>query len=545
MQTFAALYHSLSQTTSTNEKHTRLVDYLKNVHPADGAWAVALLTGRRAKGTASSRVLRQIAIETSGVPDWLFDECRASVGELSETIALIMPESQPGPSQDEQTLAEVMQQRVLPLAHMDEPSRHELLRDTLLGLTTSHRSVYLKLVRGGLRVGVQRRTVARALAEVACVEPSVMEHRLAGGFDPSPEAFLSLMVEGTEAERRARPYPFYLASSFQGEPDQLGNRSDWLAEWKWDGIRAQVAYRQTGPIIWSRGEEVITDQFPEIVHAAAATLPPETVLDGEVLIWYADRPLPFASLQKRLNRKTPPTNQPSLFDQERAVFLAFDVLEHNGQDIRDNPQAERRSVLESLLADDPAATIRPSRLLTEPDFEALSAARATARTRGAEGLMLKHADSPYLSVRTKPDIGSGWLKWKLDPYTIDAVLVYAYPGTGRRAMLYTDYAFAVWDDDHAELVVFTRAYSGLDQAEIESLDAWIRKNTTRQMGPARAVRPDRVFEIGFEGIARSDRHKAGIAVRFPRILRERTDKQAETADTMGALRALLSSHTSE
>ena len=318
----------------------------------------------------------------------------------------------------------------------------------------------------------------------------------------------------------------------------MGDRGDWIAEWKWDGVRAQLLRRDEGVAIWSRGEEVITHQFPEIV-SGAAPLPDGTALDGEVLLWSGSGPAPFASLQRRLNRTHAPPDQLGLFETERPVFMAFDLLEEGGVDLRERPQSERRERLERLVSSSRAEGVRLSPEIDAPTWAGLAAARAEARERGVEGVVLKRRDSPYLAGRVKPEGGGGWVKWKVEPRTVDAVLVYAYPGSGRRATLYTDYAFAVWDGARRELVQFARAYSGLTREEIERLDAWIRRNTTRRHGPARAVEPAKVFEIGFEGIAPSDRHKAGVAVRFPRILRERTDKAPEDADDLGALRAML------
>lgn len=535
MHAFTDLYLTLDATTSTSAKLDALAAYFASVPPADAAWAVAFLTGNRPKGTTSSRVVRTLALERAGIPAWLFDASRAAVGDMSETIALVIPE--PDTPGDNTPLHRVVDAWVLPLAGASEDDRRARITEAWATLTRDELFVYLKMIRGGFRVGVQRRLLARALARVAGVEQATMEHRLAGGFDPTPDAFGRLLAAEDADERRLRPYPFYLAHPLEGDAAELGDPSEWLAEWKYDGVRAQLAKRDGAVSIWSRGEELITHQFPELV-AGAAELPDETVLDGEVLLWTpADTPAPFASLQTRLNRKHAPSDQGLLFDRERPVLIAFDVLEAAGEDLRSAPQKERRRALESVISPMRDDTIRVSPLVGFQAWDELADHRAGARERGVEGLMLKHRGSPYLAGRVRPNDSPGWVKWKLDPRTADAVLVHALPGSGRRATLYTDYAFAVWSD--GELVVFARAYSGLTQGEIEELDNWIRRNTRRRKGPVREVRPERVFEIGFEGIARSDRHKAGIAVRFPRILRERTDKKPEQADTIDTLRAML------
>lgn len=537
MKRFAELYYELDGTSSTSAKLHAVVECVRGSSAEDAAWAVALFLGRRPKGTASSRVVSQLAMDTSGVPAWLFEECRAAVGELAETVALLLPDTAGGDGSA--SLSEVIREYVEPLAGADDETRAGVVSSAFARLPSEQRYVYLKLIRGRFRVGVQRRLLARALAEIAGVEPAVMEHRLSGGFVPSAAAYERLMSPEADSEAGARPFPFFLASQLEVVPPELGDCNDWIAEWKWDGIRAQLI-RRGDTLLWSRGDELITHQFPEIV-SAAALLPEGTVLDGEILMWSDDRPLPFSVLQRRLNRKTAPTPQLALFRSEAPVFMAFDALEDAGEDIRSLPTVDRRARLETVVAGIDEPTIRVSPVLQASSWQDLAAQRELSRSRGVEGVMLKHAMSPYLAGRVRPTESPGWWKWKVDPYTVDAVLVYAYPGTGRRATLYTDYAFAVWGGGESGRVLlpFTRAYSGLDQSEIEALDAWIRRNTMRTMGPAREVKPERVFEIGFEGIAESPRHKAGVAVRFPRILRERDDKSAEDADTIESLRALL------
>ncbi len=538
MRRFTRLYMELDATSSTSAKTEALVGYFRDAPAEDSAWAVALFLGQRPKGSTSSRAVTQLALDASGLPRWLFDECRAVVGELAETIALLLP-SEAGAAPSEEPLSRVIHDRVMPLAGAGDEERASIIRDAWAGFDRDQRLVYLKLIRGGFRVGVQRRMLSRALAEVAGVAPAVMEHRLAGSYAPTGDAYRALLSEEHAGDHEAKPYPFFLASQLADEPGSLGDRGRWFAEWKWDGIRAQLLRRHRVHL-WSRGEELITHQFPEIV-GPAASLPEGTVLDGEILLWGDNAPRPFAALQRRLNRKVAPTPQLSLFVSETPVFMAFDLLEADGQDLRERPARERRERLEAVVEALDAPAIRASALLSESTWDELGQARESSRDRGVEGLVLKHAESPYASGRVRPEGSHGWWKWKVDPYTADAVLVYAYPGSGRRATLYTDYAFAVWGQEDGERVLmpFTRAYSGLDQSEIEALDGWIRRNTVRTMGPAREVRPERVFEIGFEGIARSPRHKAGIAVRFPRILRERTDKRAHDADTIETLTELL------
>lgn len=540
MRRFTRLFTDLDATTSTGEKLAALEAYFRDAPPEDACWGLALLTGNRPKGAASTAVLRALAIEVTGQPEWLLAECHAAVGDLSETIALLLPE--PVAASDE-PLHRTMHERVLPLITASAEQKRRLIRDAWAAFDSDQRLVYHKLVRGGWRLGVQKRLVTRALAAVAGIDPDVMAHRMIGSFQPTPEAFKALMSEESPADHATRPYPFFLAHALTDEPASLGGITDWLAEWKWDGIRSQLIRRDGDTALWSRGEEPIGHQFPEII-AAANDLPRGTVLDAEVLLWRHDAPRPFADLQTRLNRKVAPTHQLGLFDETQTVLLAYDLLELKGQDLRPRPFAERRSMLERVITELASDTIRVSPLVQADDWDALAAKQSEARARGAEGLMLKHRAAPYGVGRTRSADTPGWLKWKVDPYTVDAVLTSAQPGSGRRANLYTDYTFAVWDrsGDEPALVTFAKAYSGLDQAEIERLDRWIRTHTTNKRGPFRQVQPLQVFELGFEGLQASERHKSGIAVRFPRILRWRTDKPAAEADSLDTLRDLLEAH---
>jgi len=537
MRRFTRLYLDLDATNSTLEKTSLLRGYFEHAPDADAAWALALFVGERPKGAASSRALKSLALEVTGVPGWLFAECRQAAGDLSETIALLLPEHEPAGS-DELSLTGVMEQHVLPLAGASEAERAEIIRAAWDALGADERFVYHKLVRGGFRVGVQKRLVTRALAEVAGVDPKTVAQRLTGGFTPAPESYRAVLSGEESSERALAPLPFFLAPQLEKDPVELGDPADWRAEWKYDGIRAQLVRRGGEAALWSRGDELVTAQFPEIA-AAAKTLPTDAVLDGEVLVWSGARPRPFAELQRRLNRTAAPPPQLHLFDDTRVVMIVFDLLERAGEDLRDRPHDERRAALEELLQE--AGALRLAPRVEIASWEELAGERETSRARGVEGLMLKHKDSDYGEGRRRSD--TGWWKWKVDPFSVDAVLVSAQPGSGRRASLYTDYTFALWSDGDGEgngraLVTFAKAYSGLDQDEIETLDKWIRANTTKKAGPFRTVEPLHVFEIAFEGAQRSTRHKSGVAVRFPRIARWRRDKPAEEADDVAAVRAI-------
>lgn len=544
MKRFAALYAQLDATTSTTRRLEALVSYLRDAPPADAAWAVYFLAGGKPRQIAPTKVLRAAAYRAANVPEWLFEESYQAVGDLAETIALLLPERA---SANDDALATWVEQRLLPLRGQAPETIETQLLQMWAELDTLSRLVCNKLITGSLRVGVSRLTVVRALAAVSGVDVKVIAQRLMGYTDlrgqPDAAAFQALIAAAGDAStaHTGHPYPFFLAHPLVVEDDALdsvlGACHDWLVEWKWDGIRAQLVCRAGQCWIWSRGEELVTDRFPELATLSAA-LPEGTVLDGEIVVWREDRVQPFAALQKRLGRKHLTAR---LLADAPVVFLAYDVLEVDGRDIRTLAQAERRAQLETLVHRADHAALQLSPALTADSWAQFAALRAEARARGVEGLMLKARASTYGVGRTK---GTGvWWKWKLDPMSVDAVLLYAQRGHGRRAGLYSDYTFAVWSappgTPDRKLVPFAKAYSGLSNTELAAVDAAIRKTTVATFGPVREVQPTLVFEIGFEGIARSTRHKSGVAVRFPRMLRWRTDKPVDQADTMDNLLALL------
>ncbi|MGZ3184358.1 MAG: ATP-dependent DNA ligase [Telluria sp.] len=540
MREFARLYAELDETTATNRKLEALQNYFRSAAPENAAWAVYFLAGGKPRQAVPTRLLSEYAIEYAQLDGWLFDECYAAVGDLAETIAHILP---PPARRSDVGLAEWMEQRIGPLRGADPGRIREALFSYWDELETRERFLLTKLIGGAFRVGVSRLLVTRALAAIAAVDSKVIAQRLMGWTDgtvrPTGAGFLQLIAAQSDEEhsrRGGQPYPFFLAHQLQADPATLGEVDDWQVEWKYDGIRAQLVRRQGQSFVWSRGEDLITERFPEI---AGIRLPDGTVVDGEILVWNDDAgaPAPFAELQRRIGRKTLSAR---LLAELPAVLVAYDLLEREGVDLRELPQRERRALLEELVrsSDQPALKISP--LVHAPDWEALAALRAESRARGVEGFMLKAGDAQYGVGRTR-NVGTWW-KWKIDPFSVDAVLVYAQPGSGRRASLYTDYTFAVWDHDGGQerkLVPFAKAYSGLTDAEIAQVDATIRKTTVEKFGPVRAVQPTMVFEIGFEGIQKSGRHKAGIAVRFPRILRRRDDKTVDEADSLDTLRGLL------
>lgn len=527
MKQFAALYEAIDASTATTSKVAALADYFRRASAEDAAWAVAFLVGRRPKRLVKTADLRAWAGEAAGVPPWLFEECYAQAGDLAETITLLVPE---GAAQDTGGLAWWVEQRLLPLATLDAGAQHDRLLDAWRTLGGSARFVFNKLLTGAFRLGVSDGLVVRALAQVSGVSPETIAHRLMGQWEPSAVWYAQLIGTETTDADWSRPYPFHLAYPLETEPSSLGDVRDWQVEWKWDGIRCQLVRRRGRTFLWSRGEELLAGRFPE-VESCAEWLPDGTVFDGELLAWRDGKPLPFTELQRRINRKT--VGRKLLADVPCAL-LVYDCLEVQGRDVRGEPLTLRREHAESLVRTLPSgATIGLSPILTAGSWGAIQTARPDARREQAEGVMLKRRDAPYGVGRRVGD----WYKWKVNPLTVDAVLVYAQAGHGRRAGLYTDYTFAIWDGD--ALVPFAKAYSGLTDAEIRQVDRFVRGNTLEKFGPVRTVKPALVFELAFEGIQRSTRHKSGIAVRFPRIARWRQDKPAGEADTLDTVKALL------
>jgi DNA ligase-1 len=535
MKQFALLYAELDATTKTNEKVSALIRYFAAAPPDDAAWALYFLSGRRIKGLITSRKLHAWAIEAADIPEWLFGECYDAVGDIAETIALLLP---PPKHDAHRSLAEWVETHLLALKGAPDDEQRQLIRDAWAQLGGTARFVWNKLITGGFRVGVSQLLIVRAVAEVSGADRTVIAGRLMGEWEPSADFWRALTLSQSAQRPTSQPYPFFLAHALPSDADAaaveaaLGVRADWQAEWKWDGIRGQVIRRAGEVYIWSRGEELVTDRFPE-VRDAARRLPDGLVLDGELLPWDMahDRVMPFAQLQRRIGRKN---LGKKLLAEVPVVLLAYDLLEEDGRDLRALPLHERRARLEGHISCADTAHIRSSPIVQGADWDALARERASARDAGVEGMMLKRLDAPYGVGRPRGD----WWKWKIEPLTIDAVLIYAQRGSGKRASLYTDYTFGVWDES-GTLVPFAKAYSGLTDEEIAQVDAFIRRNTHEKFGPVRTVKPELVFELAFEGIQRSSRHKSGIAVRFPRIVRWRQDKRIEDADTLATIRAML------
>ena len=573
MKSFARLFAELDQSTATRAKQAALVRYFEAIAnrsasgsasesandeapERDAAWAVYFLAGGKPRQTVPTRVMRETARDLAALPEWLFDESYQAVGDLAETIAHVLP---PPSRTSDLGLATWVEDRLLELKGASPEAIAARLAAWWDELDTGERFLLTKLIGGGFRVGVSKLSVTRALATVSGVDPKIVAHRLMGYTDgrsrPSAAAYRSLIAQPSEAaegerpaELRGQPYPFFLAHALN-EPvarfdELLGSPHDWQVEWKYDGIRGQLVVRGGEAYLWSRGEDLVTERFPELA-ALVSQVPSGTVIDGEVLVWRPDdpsnAPAPFADLQTRIGRKT---LSKKLLADTPVVLVAYDLLEEHDEDLRNRPQAERRARLEALIHAIDHPSLRLSPVLEADSWQAFATLREEARARRVEGFMLKRRDAHYGIGRTK-DVGVWW-KWKIEPLTVDAVLIYAQRGHGRRASLYTDFTFAVWDRaldpqdiNPRALIPFAKAYSGLTDDEMIKVDAIVKKTTIEKFGPVRSVKPTQVFELGFEGIQRSSRHKSGIATRFPRMLRWRTDKPIDEADTLASLEALM------
>jgi DNA ligase-1 len=525
MKDFGELVLALDATTKTNDKLDSMVAFLNSATDADKLWFVALLSGKRPKRPIKTSFLREWAAEVSGMPLWLLEESYHVVGDLAETVALILPDVK---ETSEKSLDDRMVD-LLNLKSLEEEEVKEYILSAWAEMNKTERFVFNKLITGGFRIGVSQKLIVRALSRHLEEEENLIAHRLMGDWSPQNTTFEKLLVEPDENENLSRPYPFYLAYPLEEVPENLGNVNEWQIEYKWDGIRGQLILRNGEVFVWSRGEELVTERFPEL-EKLKDLLPTDCVIDGEIMGFKDGVPLTFNHLQTRIGRKKV---SKKILEDSPVVMIAYDVLEKNGKDLRETSMEERRVILEEIVENTTADTLLISQKIEPESWQVAAEIREKSREVLSEGLMLKRKNSTYKVGRKRGD----WYKWKVDPMSIDAVMIYAMRGHGRRANLYSDYTFAVWNE--GILVPFAKAYSGLTDKEMQSVDQFVKKNTLERFGPVRSVKPELVFEIGFEGIAPSTRHKSGIALRFPRILRRRLDKKPDEANTLEDLKGIL------
>ena len=533
MKQFAALIQNISGGSKTNAKLEALQTYFLSADAADKIWVIALFTGRKPKGSVKTALLRQWSIQLAGLPAWLFEESYHTVGDLAETIALVLPQNE-NKTGITKSLAFYMQS-LNELVKATDDIKQSFVLQAWSEMNENEIFVFNKLITGGFRIGVSQQMIVNALAKTTGLEPGVIAHRIIGNWDPLQVHFDDLLsLEHSDADQ-SKPYPFYLAYAIENDVNDLGDLEQWQAEWKWDGIRGQIIKRNDELFVWSRGEELLTPKFPEF-EILKTLLPNAVAIDGEIISLSAApkngtfEPLPFALLQTRIGRKNITKKQLS---DAPVGFIAYDLLEYEGNDIRQLPLRERRIYLEKIINGLQLKFIQLSPVIEAAGWEELTQTRELSREMGSEGIMLKRKESSYQVGRKRGD----WWKWKIDPLTIDAVLIYAQKGHGRRSNLYTDYTFAVKDGD--KLVSFTKAYSGLTDKEFAQVDNFVKRNALEKFGPVRTVKPELVFEIAFEGIAASNRHKSGVALRFPRMSRWRKDKSVEDINTLDDLKNML------
>jgi DNA ligase-1 len=527
LELFAKLVSELSASTKTNDKLQSLVDYFAIAPDSDKVWVIAIFSGRRPRRAVNSRLMRDWCTEITNYPSWLFDECYHTVGDLSETLALLLPETK-NENQINKNLSHYLE-TFISIEKQDESIRKKFIIDSWNQMSRDERFVFNKLITGSFRIGVSQKTIVNALAKTVDLSASVIAHRISGNWDPVTTTFDDLLTESASVSDFSKPYPFYLAYALEETPETLGDPCEWQAEWKWDGIRGQLIKRNNELFVWSRGEELMTDKFPEY-FILKDLLPDGVVIDGEIIPVVDGKPLPFSVLQTRIGRKN--IGKKQLLDAP-ICFFAYDLLEYNMEDMRNLPLQERRKILEEIVLPIKNKSIQISEIINFNSWEKLGEIRTHSREMNSEGIMLKRKNSDYKVGRKRGD----WWKWKIDPLTIDCVMVYAQKGSGRRSNLYTDYTFAVKDGD--QLVTFTKAYSGLTDKEFAQVDNFVKRNSIEKFGPVRTVKPELVFEIAFEGIAASNRHKSGVALRFPRMSRWRKDKTVDEINTIEDLKAML------
>jgi DNA ligase-1 len=527
MRLFAELVMKLGTSTKTNDKLDALVDYFEHANDRDKVWVIAIFSGRRPRRSVNTTQLAGYCVDLAGLPFWLFEESYHTVGDLAETIALLLPEEEE--KNMEHAPLHFFIEKLKAIEKEAEEIKKAFILESWSRMNFAERFVFNKLITGGFRIGVSQKLIVNSLARSVKLDPAVIAHRISGNWEPSTIRFDELLSEEGTSSDSSKPYPFYLAYAVEGDPAALGDPADWQAEWKWDGIRGQVIKRNGELFVWSRGEELMTEKFPEY-HSLSGLLPDGTVIDGEIIPSVNEKPLPFALLQTRIGRKNVTKKQ---LQEAPIAFFAYDLLEFAGEDWRPRPLLERRKKLEELVGSVSHSALLLSPVVRFSDWSSLAELRKSSRDQGAEGFMLKKKDSAYQVGRKRGD----WWKWKIDPLTIDAVMIYAQKGAGRRSNLYTDYTFAVKDGE--KLVAFTKAYSGLTDKEFAEVDHFVKRNSLEKFGPVRTVKPELVFEIAFEGIAASNRHKSGVALRFPRISRWRKDKKPDEINTLEDLKKML------
>ena len=533
MKHFIQLIEDMADTTKTNTKVTRLVKYFSEVDKGSAIWAIFFLYGKKIKRGVSYSLLTEIALEVLDLPDWLVYESITAVGDRSEALSLLLNIDETE-SEMEYSLQYWVEKRLLPLQKKTAEQQKKMIQEWWSECTRKEIFVINKLISGGFygRIGVSKGIVLKALEKFTGVSTNTLQYRLMGSWDPTIQFYESLISTDTTDADLSQPYPFFLASPLQEPLEALGDVNDWSFEYKWDGIRSETIIRKNKVFIWSRGEDIVTDSFPEVI-TELKKLPNGIVIDGEILAYHGGVPLAFSVLQRRIGRIGKNISKKILVEAP-VKLMAYDLLEYEGKDLREKPLEERRALLEKIIKENKSGLLFSTDLKAE-NWKEVELLRDRSREKQAEGLMLKRKNSPYQSGRKRGD----WWKYKVEPLSLDVVMVYAQAGSGKRANFFTDYTFAVWSSDKTELIPIGKSYRGLTDEEIKKLDAWIRKNTKEKFGPVRTVNPEQIFELGFDNVLENKRVKAGISVRFPRIIKWRTDKKLKDINTIDDAKDLL------
>jgi len=533
LNNFSELFLNLDSSNSTNNKIEVLKNYFLSNDPIDNSWAIYLLTGKSNKRFISGRYLKNLFSELYEYPVWLIDTCYLKVGDSAEVITLLLKNKSTSRKKVllNISLNELLSKTIPDLSKLNDEEKNFKIKNMWETLPEDNHLIFNKILTGTFRVGVSIGLITKSISKLINIDEEIISHRLMGNFEPSIDSYEFLINKNINLqELNSKPFPFLLANTIE---DKIFKHSinDFQFEWKYDGIRMQLIKRSGNVSLWTRGQELVNDSFPELVDKMSH-IKDDFVLDGELLVWNFKEQIAFdfSLLQKRINRKSPTR---SIQIKYPIIFIAYDLLEINGRDIREIKLENRRIELEKYFSkwhnkteNNISAIFKICNLIFPKDWPDALNYKEKSRENNTEGLIIKKKTSIYSSGRKR----GIWWKYKVDPMQLDAVLIYAKGGSGRRAGLYTDYSFALWKDK--ELIKFASAYSGLTNIEIKELDKWIRKNTIEKFGPVRSLKPEMVFEISFEKIQISKRHKSGIAVRFPRITKWRKDKKINDADSL-------------
>ena len=537
MRNFATLFKELDETAQADLKIEALINYFKKVPPEDLAWTVSLLLGRKIKQVISVKRLRKWSVELTQIPDWLLAECLNNVGDLAETISLILPFE--GNSENI-PLHVWIEQCIFPLKDQQEEIQKEKIVSFWHQLNSVERFLFNKLVTGSFHVDIPPKLIIKALSSFCSLNEKYISQRLIGNWVPTAGFFNFLCTSNVSDTMANIPYPFNPVVQLDLKVEDLGNINQWLFEWKWNGIRSQIIKRENKVFIWSHDEDLLNDSFPEL-YELGSILPDGTVIEGIIIPIRDNILLPSAELKKRIAKRYPVKK---ILSDIPVSFVAFDLLEFDKEDIRNKSLNQRRNLLKEILNDITDKRIILSGVVECNSWKDLKIARSEAGKKSVDGLMLKRLYSPYsigsetiVSAMQSGILTTNWYKWKNDPLTINAILLYARLEQGSTSPLFKEYTFALWHD--GKLIPFAKTSSGLTDEEIIQVDSFIRKNTLGKFGPVRTVKPELVFKLEFDGIQKSSRNKSGIVVLSPHITRWHHYKKIEEAGSLNSLTILL------